>query len=247
MKNYLLSLCYRLGIPPTIWMMHNPIKIYEYLEVTQYAHLKPADVVLDLGCGQGFWTMDLARQSCRVVGVDISEGAIDVAHHYIRNSSLKNKAQFYQGRLETLELTPHSFDAIFSFCVLEHIGNLSEVLQAARHILRPGGQLHVSVDSLGTITDPAIKAKHRRDHHVVQYFSVEILTTILQTAGFDVHRIYPILTSAAARDEFQKRILGRNYYYSLFKRRAMVKRLGEEDRRKITDQGIMLVAHASRL
>jgi ubiquinone/menaquinone biosynthesis C-methylase UbiE len=96
--------------------------------------------------------------------------------------------------LETLNLPSESFDALFSFCVLEHIDNLGEVLEEARRILRPGGHLHISVDSLATITDATIRAKHQRDHFVVQYFTADTLNAILAAAGFDVNRVYPILT-----------------------------------------------------
>ena len=52
-----LRICRFLGIPPWIWMVHNPIKIYEFLEVTRASELLPTDSILDFGCGSGIWTV----------------------------------------------------------------------------------------------------------------------------------------------------------------------------------------------
>lgn len=246
MKNYLLSICYRLGLPPTIWMVHNPIKIYEYLEATRTTGLKTTDIVLDLGCGQGIWTSDLARHCHKAIGVDISQDAIHTAQRYVRNSPLKNRLEFHQGRLEGLEFPSSSLDHIFSFCVLEHIDNLANVLLEAKRLLRPGGHLHVSVDSLATITNPALKEKHQRDHFVIQYFSVDSLQTMLTDAGFVIEGISPILKGDLALSEFQKRILGQSYHYGWFARKNLVKSLREEDdEQQSTDTGIIIVAHAT--
>lgn len=247
MTNYFLSFCYRLGIPPTPWMLHNPFKIYEYFQVTGPVDLRPTDIVLDLGCGQGFWAAALAKKCRKVVGVDISKDAIRKARHYTRNSPLKNRLEFHAGRLEDLNLDQESFDHIFSFCVLEHIENLPVVLQEAKRLLRPGGHLHVSVDSLATIADPVLLEKHRSDHYVVQYFTADSICAELSRAGFAVQTVSPILCGEYARNEFERRIQGESYHFGWFERRAQVKRLQAEDQKTKSDAGIMIIVHAKNL
>ncbi|MDD2923305.1 MAG: methyltransferase domain-containing protein [Anaerolineales bacterium] len=244
MRNYPLAICRKIGAPPTIWMTHNPLKIYEYLEVTQSAELQSDDSILDLGCGAGIWTMALARHCRKAVGVDVLDDAVGAARRYIRNSPLKKRLEFHADRLEALQLPEKSLDHIFSFCVLEHIDNLEKVLAEAKRILRSGGQLHVSVDSLATIQNADLKAKHQRDHHVVQYFTVESLREKLEDAGFEVRSVRPILKGELARREFEKRIGGQAYQYGWFARKELVQRLREEDQRETTNEGVMIVAHA---
>ncbi len=98
-----------------------------------------------------------------------------------------------------------TLDHVFSFCVLEHIRNLHEVLLEVRRILKPGGQVHVSVNSLATITSEALIGKHHRDNFVLQYFNQQTLREELQSAGLEVASIFPILTGEFARQEFERR------------------------------------------
>ena len=54
--------------------------------------------------------------------------------------------------------------------MLEHINNIDTVLAAAYSLLTPGGEMHVYLDSLGSIADEILIAKHKSDHNVYQYF-----------------------------------------------------------------------------
>jgi len=227
-------------------MIHNPMKIYEYLEVTHSVNLEAGDTVLDLGSGSGIWTIDLVRHCRKAIGIDVSKNAVDTSLKYIKNSPLKKRLEFYVGKIENLGFLEKSLDHIFSFCVLEHIHNLEEVLNEVKRILRPGGLLHVSVDSLSTINDMVLKTKHQREHFVTQYFTEELLRNKLKESGFRVLDIHSILKGDLAKSEFKKRIIGPNYYYSWFDRKDLVHRLRKEDQLLSTNEGIMLVAHALR-
>ncbi|GAF86671.1 unnamed protein product, partial [marine sediment metagenome] len=73
--------------------------------------LIPPDVrtVLDVGCGDGAITNELARRY-EVVGLDISAEALKHV-----------KTKTYQGTLETAPFAPKSFDVVAAFEVLEHL------------------------------------------------------------------------------------------------------------------------------
>lgn len=240
-------------------MFPNPIKLYEFVEVTKSSELHRDHVILDLGCGKGHWTMALAQKCAQATGVDASERQIEVARRFIRNSDLNNRIIFQHGRLEELNLPANRYDKVYSFCVLEHIPNIEVVLREVARILKPGGEMHVSVDSLATISNQNILQKHKRTYSVYQYFSRESLQLQFEKTGFETLEIYPILKGLYAKREFTKRICGRfqspllkrvfgNYKYSLLRRFWVLHRFRREDRiLNETQKGIMLVGRARRL
>lgn len=239
------KVCQILGIPPSIWMVQNPFKIYEFLEVVSTSELKREHSILDLGCGKGHWTLLLASRCHKAIGVDISEDEIVTARKFVRNSHLRHHVQFLCTRLEETRFSPACFDRIFSFCVLEHIKNLEEVLTEVFRILKPGGQFHVSVDSLATIKNKALLNKHKQDNLVFRYFTKASLHQQLSAIGFEVMRIYPILKGDFARQEFEKRICT-GYKKSLVARIRLCRRFHQEDRRSKIHEGIMLIGRARR-
>lgn len=231
---------------PSVWMLGNPFKIWEYLAVMSGVRLDPAHEVLDLGCGRGFQTQVLARKCKRVVGLDVSPAQISGAREFLRGSPVSHRVEFLCTRLEDAHFPDASFDRVISFCVLEHIPNVPLVLKEIARILKPGGELHASVDSLGTIRDQALIQKHRADHHVVQYFTPQSLRQQLVDAGLEVLEISPILTGEFARREFEKRILAGRYGCAMHRKVSFVRRLAAEDGKEGVQDGIMLIGRARR-
>jgi SAM-dependent methyltransferase len=81
-------------------------------QALEEAAVKPGERVLDVGCGTGQTTADLARAvgpQGRVLGVDVSETLLNVA----RAEEIPN-ATFVQGDATTQPLDPATFDLVFS-------------------------------------------------------------------------------------------------------------------------------------
>lgn len=241
----LFKLCEKLGIPPKLWMIKNPFKIYDFSEVTKGAGLQKEHVVLDFGCGKGHWTVLLANKCKLAVGIDVSSNKLEQARNFIRHSALKKRIRFISSRLEEANLDGQSFDRILSFCVLEHVDNLDEVLLEMLRLLKPGGELHVSVDSLASVDDRTLLLKHKEDNYVFRYFTNDSLRSILENAGFEIMSVYPIFTGEFARKEFEKRIQ-RSYKKGLFERFQLVRRFLQDDATGEHKDGIMLVARARK-
>jgi 2-polyprenyl-3-methyl-5-hydroxy-6-metoxy-1,4-benzoquinol methylase len=235
-----------LKVVPNLWMIRNPMKVHEFIEVVKGASLATHHSILDLGCGKGIQTQLLARRCRSAVGVDTAQRQIGEANRLLRHSPVEHKVSFLCTRLEDAGVAPSSLDRVFSFCVLEHIPNLDRVLAEIVRLLKPGGELHVSVDSLATVDDPRLLAKHKRDHHVVQYFTRESLKEQLQAAGLEVKEVFAILTSGFARREFEARIQQPVYLPGPIKRVRLYRRIRVEDERSQCRNGIMLVARGCR-
>ena len=102
------------------------------------ARFAPGRRVLDLGCGTGYGTADLARVASAVVGVDLARDAIDYA--------LLNfpSARFLQCSATSVPFPQASFDLVTAFEVIEHVRDWRSLLAEAQRVLDPKGILIVS-------------------------------------------------------------------------------------------------------
>jgi len=96
--------------------------------------------VLDIGCGAGYGSAELARSADAVTGIDISPDAVALA----RSSYAAPNLQFLAASATSIPFAAASFDLITCFEVIEHIHDWAALLAEARRLLRPGGQFVVS-------------------------------------------------------------------------------------------------------
>ena len=105
-----------------------------------YTKRSKIDRILDVGCGTGGHTFELARRGYDVVGVDISPAMIDVAE-VKRRAQPADRLKFYCCDIKELE--ENNFDLVVSlFNVVNHIETLGELLaffKAVNERLSPDG------------------------------------------------------------------------------------------------------------
>lgn len=108
------------------------------------AHLVPliqeGMSILDVGCGPGTITADLAQLtgSGRVVGVDYSEAVIVQARERAAARGLTN-VSFETGDAYALAAADDSFDIVTAHQVLHHLQRPVDALREFRRVVRPGG------------------------------------------------------------------------------------------------------------
>ena len=96
--------------------------------------------VLDVGCGAGYGTAELAQTAREATGMDVSAEAVGYAQeHYGRPN-----VRFELGSATEMPFADASFDLVVAFEVIEHLENWPQLLTEARRVLAPGGQLVVS-------------------------------------------------------------------------------------------------------
>jgi ArsR family transcriptional regulator len=105
------------------------------------ALLPPLDVA-DLGCGEGYLTIEAARWARRVVAVDRSTDVLARARDLARRRRVTNVA-WKKGDLERLPLPDASVDVALLSQALHHAHDPARALREARRILRPGGRVLV--------------------------------------------------------------------------------------------------------
>ena len=111
--------------------------------------------ILDLGCGTGrdcYVLSQLVGESGEVVGVDMTDEQLAVANQYVdyhaeQYGYAKSNTRFLKGyieKLDELDLEPGSFDVIVSNCVINLSTDKQAVLEGARALLKPGGEMYFS-------------------------------------------------------------------------------------------------------
>ncbi|MEB3979830.1 class I SAM-dependent methyltransferase [Mycobacterium sp. 663a-19] len=103
-------------------------------------HLMPGSSVLDIGCGPGTITADLAARVApgRVMAVDQSAGVLDVARAEVERRGLSN-VSFATADMHNLDFADDTFDVVHAHQVLQHVADPVAALREARRVCRPGG------------------------------------------------------------------------------------------------------------
>jgi SAM-dependent methyltransferase len=126
--------------------------------------------VLDVGCAAGHLTAELARRGADVLGIDLSQGMVDLAR-----DEFGALAEFRQADLaQPLDFVQvNSVDLITASLVLHYLREWGPTLAEFRRVLRPGGAVIASVH-------------HPEDWHWFEgthYFDTELLTDEWTMAG----------------------------------------------------------------
>ncbi len=105
-------------------------------------HLLPRLVVADLGCGEGYLTLEAARWAERVVAVDRSDAVLKQARALARRRKVTNVV-WKRGEIEQLPLDDGSVDVALLSQALHHAAEPGRALAEAARIVRPGGRVLV--------------------------------------------------------------------------------------------------------
>lgn len=106
------------------------------------SYLLPAVEVADLGCGDGYLTIEAARWAKRVTAIDRSPEMLARAKALAKRRNVANIA-WKRGELEALPLADASVDVAVLSQALHHAADPVRALAEAERVLRPGGKLLV--------------------------------------------------------------------------------------------------------
>ncbi|WP_030158137.1 class I SAM-dependent methyltransferase [Glycomyces sp. NRRL B-16210] len=106
--------------------------------------LKAEDRVLDIGCGPGTISADLAALAPEghVTAVDYAPGIVEQAAKEARSRGLVNM-DFGVADVHRLEFEDDTFDVVHAHQVLQHVGDPVQALREMRRVARPGGVVAV--------------------------------------------------------------------------------------------------------
>jgi len=100
--------------------------------------------VLDVGCGGGILSESMAKLGGDVLGIDMAQESLNVAHLHALESGVKN-VNYQLIPVETLaQQHPHSFDVVTCMEMLEHVPDPQSIVRACFELVKPGGQVFFS-------------------------------------------------------------------------------------------------------
>ena len=110
------------------------------------AHLgiKEGDKVLDLGCGAGGISEYISDATgSNVTGLDYAATAIEMAS--ARTSDKRDRINFVQGDMNSLDFADHSFDKIISIDTIYWVADIDKALASICRLITPGGRMGIFI------------------------------------------------------------------------------------------------------
>jgi SAM-dependent methyltransferase len=163
--------------------------------VLEWLDPSPGDRILDVGCGDGFYDYRMAARGAAVDAIDARPQRIARAlkmHPHPR-------VTYHSMVAGALAFPDRTFEKAVSICVLEHIEDDAGALREMRRVVRPGGRLVLSCDSLSNpgISD-RLRTAHARRYAVRHFYTPASLGERLRQAGFELLRTQFVLTTAVS-------------------------------------------------
>jgi 2-polyprenyl-3-methyl-5-hydroxy-6-metoxy-1,4-benzoquinol methylase len=150
-------------------------------EVVKEVSLEEA-LVADLGCGSGMMLCDVLAQRPRWKGhgLDISSAAVNYARRLAAHKGLEDRTEFHVGDISLLPFAEQSLDLVIASEVIEHMPEPEAVISEIARVLRPGGQL--------ILTMPL---ESHTPAHIHALSSIEDFRALCEKAGLRMSRIEP--------------------------------------------------------
>ena len=134
--------------------------IYEW--IANSYNLNSKTKVLDAGCGVGYGSLYLSKQTnCEVIGISLSDAEIAKAREFTKKENLDNKVSFNQQSYDDLEA--NCFDFIIAIESVKHTLNIEKTLFSLKNALKPNGILVIVDDFLINDNQDSIVNNYAKD------------------------------------------------------------------------------------
>lgn len=160
-------------------------------------HLTEGDVVVDIGCGNGLFTEEIARavgSSGRVVGIDPSA---DMRAPASSRCAAFQTTEIIDGLADAIPLQDGEVDKAVAVQVLEYLSDIPAAIREAHRILRTGG-CFVAIDTgcktldwFSENEDRMRRIQEAWDHHYIEPRVAALWPLLAKEVGFVAVEVEP--------------------------------------------------------
>jgi SAM-dependent methyltransferase len=125
---------------PHFLRLHLGTKVAGFLAMLE-KHAGPHQRILDVGCGPGVISLELARAGHHVVGIDVSKSAIRVARETLASNPFREGFGSLEYRVLPFMGARGSYDVLLFSGAIHHFRDPKEVVARATTLLPPRGLL----------------------------------------------------------------------------------------------------------
>jgi ubiquinone/menaquinone biosynthesis C-methylase UbiE len=137
-------------------------------------YVKEGMTVLDVGCGPGFFSIEMAKlvgASGRVISADLQEGMLQELHKRIKGTELEAHIKLVKCNQDNINVSD-TVDFILAFYMVHEVPDKSSLFKQLRAVLNEHGQL--------LLVEPKLFHVSRNQF--------ELTTKVAQDSGFRVHQ-----------------------------------------------------------
>ncbi len=150
--DFIADLRYPEGYPDldeSKWFQWRTVPMIELSALDTYQFITsmlpyPAQRILEVGCGNGYLSLELARDGHEVIGIDLSADIIEVAER--SKAAHPDPPGFGSLRylctdVNTYQTSDASFDAVIFNRALHHMNDLQQTMAKVKRLLKQGGRI----------------------------------------------------------------------------------------------------------
>jgi ubiquinone/menaquinone biosynthesis C-methylase UbiE len=107
--------------------------------------IKEGMVVLEFGCGPGFFTPEIARmvgKSGKVIAADLQEGMLQKVRTKIEKAGLEERVMLHKCGEDRIGFTG-KVDSVLAFDMMHEVADKKQILSEMKSLLKPDGRLYI--------------------------------------------------------------------------------------------------------
>ena len=119
-------------------LVHNPQKILK-------PYIKEGMTVLDVGCGPGFFSVEVAKMlndSGKVIAADVQEGMLDKIREKIEGTILEQRIVLHKSSYENIGID-EKVDLVIAFYMIHEVRNQKKFFEELISLLKPIGMIFI--------------------------------------------------------------------------------------------------------